>query len=233
MSDPRPANPSNPWAILLVAGIITGLIAGIGFGYLLFKSNSTATGPTRPTATPGYTPTPTVSLGPTLTPPPPTAAPTPVPTPAPPPASGGITDSSFSGCPATAPGQHPLAPVTGPTATGAAADPANDWYGCGDALTPTGFVTGNNWEEAVSFTCPDSDGPGMSTGLSVQAWVYEGGGTPVHNTADDNDLALPWTDNAHTLESQGGNFRLRMVQESGAAGDLRCRWHVRAYTVGP
>ena len=144
-----------------------------------------------------------------------------------------VTNASFSGCPATAPGQHTMAAVTGPTAAGATADPHNEWYGCGSVLMPADYpvFTGNDWEMALSFWCPDSDGPGMADGMIVKSWVYEGGGTPIHNAANDVSASLPWSDDVHSTVPQAGNYRLKTALKNGAAGDNRCRWHIRAYAT--
>ena len=91
--------------------------------------------------------------------------------------------------------------------------------------------TGDNWELAYSMSCPDSDGPGMATGMVIESWVYEGGGTPIHNAANDVQAALPWVDDGHSLVPQAGNYRLKVTMQNGASGDNRCRWHIKAYAT--
>ncbi|MBJ7608801.1 MAG: hypothetical protein JF887_05140 [Candidatus Dormibacteraeota bacterium] len=239
-------------------GLIAGTLAGLLAGFLIFKHNPNAAPSARATPTPtGYSPTASTSGSPSASAtassapassapashPPGASAPAPSsPATSPPDAtgwnpSGHLSDPSFSGCPAMAPGQHPLAAVSGPSAAGETASPSNDWYGCGNAVTPgdTPGFTGANWEIANSFSCPDSDGPGAPgvPGMNIESWVYAGGGTPIQNDANRVTTDLPWADDAHASVSQGGDYRLRTRLVNNATGDNRCRWHIRAYTTAP
>ncbi len=133
-------------------------------------------------------------------------------------------------------GQHALAPVSGPS-SGATVNPPNDFYGCGDTVTPPGTpgFTGSNWELAYSFSCPNSDAPGAPAvpGMNIESYVYAGGGTPIRNDANTQTAYLPWSDDVHASVPQGGDYRLRTRLVNNAVGDNRCRWHIRAYVTPP
>ncbi|GAC1339519.1 MAG: hypothetical protein NVSMB29_06940 [Candidatus Dormibacteria bacterium] len=246
MTPPESTKP----ALWVAIGLMGGILAGLLLGYVVFRSRGSAPATAQATPSPTVTATPigtpTASPSPSATPSnsptsaPSTAAPaTSAPASSKAPASsvpGQLTDASFSGCPAMAPGQHPLAPVSGPSGSGTV-NPANDFYGCGNAVTPGGTpgFTGNNWELAYSFSCPNSDAPGAAAvpGMNIESVVYAGGGTPIRNDANTQTAYLVFTDNAHAGVPQGGDYRLRTVLVNNATGDNRCRWHIRAYTTPP